>query len=94
MQENSKIMDNQQVQQFRDLLDQTYQWPDYYEFKFIVKIDDKDKALEQLQGFQITETPSKQGNYISINARKLIKNTQEVLDQYELMSKIKGIISL
>ena len=87
-------MDNQKAQQFRDLLDQTYQWPDFYEFKFIIKTDDKFAALEKLQGFTITETPSKQGNYISINARKLIKNTQEVLDVYELMSTIKGIISL
>ena len=81
-------------QQFRDLLDQTYQWPDYYEFKFIVKIDDRNQALDQLHGLTITETPSKQGNYISINARKLIKSTEEVLEVYIAMSTIKGIISL
>lgn len=87
-------MDNQQVQKFRDLLDQSYQWPDYYEFKFIVKIDDRLEALNRLHGFAITETPSKRGNYISINARKLMKTTQEVLDVYELMGTIKGIMSL
>lgn len=87
-------MDNQQFQKFRDLLDQSYQWPDYYEFKFIVKIDDRFEALNKLQGFTITETPSKKGNYISINARKLMKTTQEVLDVYELMGTIKGIMSL
>lgn len=83
-----------QTQKFADLLDQTYQWPDYYEFKFIVKIDDKSLILEKLGGFVVTETPSKQGNYVSINARKLIKTTQEVLDVYQLMSTIKGVISL
>ena len=87
-------MDNPQFQKFRDLLDQTYQWPDYYEFKFIVKFAEKAEALGHLEGFSITETPSKQGHYISINARKLIKSTQEVLDVYERMSTIKGIISL
>jgi hypothetical protein len=87
-------MDNQKLQQFRDVLDQSYQWPDYFEFKFIVKIDVRAEALAKLHGFTITETPSKQGNYISVNARKLIKTTQEVLDVYELMSTIKGIISL
>ena len=87
-------MDNQQVQKFRELLDESYQWPDYYDFKWIVKVDNRGAVLAHLQGFQITETPSKQGNYISVNARKLMKSTQEVLDVYESMSNIKGIISL
>lgn len=87
-------MDNQRLQKFRDLLDQSYQWPDYYEFKFIVKIDDKSLILTKLAGYTIVETPSKKGNYIAISARKLMKDTQEVLDVYEVMSTIKGIISL
>lgn len=84
-------MDNQK---FRALLDESYQWPDYYEFKFIIKTDDKQLILERLIGFTINETPSKKGNYISISARKLIKSTQEVLEVYESLSTVKGIISL
>lgn len=84
-------MDNQK---FRALLDESYQWPDYYEFKFIIKTDDKQLILEKLIGFTINETPSKKGNYISISARKLIKSTQEVLEVYEAVSTVKGIISL
>lgn len=87
-------MQDEKYQQFRDLLEQSYQWPDYYEFKFIVKIDDKSLILEKLTGFTIIETPSKKGNYISISARKLITHTQEVLDVYVVMSTIKGVISL
>lgn len=87
-------MDNQQLQKFRELLDESYQWPDYYEFKFIVKLAEKNQVLDKLPGFTITETPSKQGNYVSVNARKLMKSTQEVLDVYEVMSTVKGIISL
>ncbi len=87
-------MNNDEFQKFRDLLDQSYQWPDYYEFKFIAKIDDKDAILAKLVGFNIVETPSKKGNYISISARKLIKNTQEIIDVYESMSEIKGVIKL
>jgi hypothetical protein len=87
-------MDQHQFQKFRELLDESYQWPDYYEFKFIVKIDDKDQVLNKLSGYTIVETPSKKGNYIAISARKLMKSTQEVLDVYDVMSTIKGIISL
>ena len=82
------------TEKFKELLDQAYLWPDYYEFKFIVKMDDKELVLRHLEGYSIVETPSKNGNYISISARKLIKTTQEVVDVYELMSKIKGLISL
>ncbi len=87
-------MDPAQYQKFRELLDESYQWPDYYEFKFIVKIDDKSLVLDKLVGYSILETPSKKGNYIAVSARKLMKSTQEVLDVYEAMSTIKGIISL
>lgn len=84
-------MDNQK---FRELLDESYTWPDYYEFKFIIKSTDKSLILAKLEGFLIAETPSKQGNYISISARKLMKSTDEVLETYELMSSVKGVISL
>lgn len=81
-------------EKFRDLLDQSYQWPDYYEFKFIAKAQEKDQIIALLVGFTISETPSAKGNYISVSARKLMKSTQEVLDVYELIGKIKGVISL
>jgi hypothetical protein len=87
-------MNNQSDQKFRELLDQTYQWPDYYVFKFIIKIDDKGLILDKLVGFDIVETPSKQGNYISISARKLMKSTQEVIAVYEAVGTVKGLISL
>lgn len=79
---------------FKELLDQSYVWPDYYEFKFIAKTDDKELILAHLSGFQITETPSKKGNYISISARKLMKSTEEVIEVYKTIGAIKGVISL
>jgi uncharacterized protein len=81
-------------EKFKDLLDQSYQWPDYYEFKFIIRVEDKSLVLAKLEGFTINETPSKKGNYISISARKLMISTQEVIEVYEVISTIKGVISL
>jgi hypothetical protein len=81
-------------QKFRDLLEESYQWPDYYEFKFIIRTDDKHLIIGRLDGFTIHETPSKKGNYTSVSARKLMKSTEEVLEIYELMSTINGVISL
>lgn len=84
-------MDNQK---FRDLLEESYQWPDYYEFKFIIKTDDKHLIIGKLTGFMIHETPSKQGNYTSVSARKLMKSTEEVIEIYQMIGTIKGVISL
>jgi putative lipoic acid-binding regulatory protein len=82
------------TEKFKALLDDTYQWPDYYEFKFIIKTEDKSLILEQLVNFTIHEQPSKQGNYTSISARKLMKTTEEVIAIYQMIGKIKGVISL
>jgi putative lipoic acid-binding regulatory protein len=79
---------------FRALLDDSYQWPDFYEFKFIIKSDDKLLIIEKLPGFTIHETPSKQGKYTSITARKLMNTTDEVIKVYEMIGAIKGVISL
>ena len=84
-------MDNSK---FKALLDESYQWPDYYEFKFIIKTEDKDQITSVLVGFTIHQTPSKQGNYTSISARKLMKSTEEVLEIYQLVGSIKGVMSL
>ncbi|MES2527347.1 MAG: DUF493 family protein [Bdellovibrionota bacterium] len=83
-------------EKFRSLLDESYQWPDFYEFKFIVKMEDKDRILVHLDShkFTITEKPSGKGNYISISARKLMKSTDEVIEVYKSMTGIKGLISL
>jgi len=88
------MLHDQDLQKFRELLDDQYTWPDYYEFKFIVKAAEKKDVIEKLPGFTLNETPSAKGNYISISARKLMKDTQEVLEVYEEMSKLKGIITL
>jgi hypothetical protein len=81
-------------EKFRSLLDESHQWPEFYEFKFIIKTDDKDLILIHLSGFQISEKPSGKGNYISISARKLMNSPDEIIAVYKLMSGIKGLISL
>ncbi len=81
-------------EKFAELLDQTYMWPDYYEFKFIVPVGEKASLQALLPDFIFVETPSKQGNYISLSCRRLVKSTQEIIDTYESVSTVKGIISL
>jgi uncharacterized protein len=81
-------------EKFRDLLEQNYQWPDYYVWKFIVKIEIQQVVINQLQGFEMTLKESGKGNYVSITGRKLVKTTDEVIAVYEMISQIPGVMSL
>ncbi len=85
---------NQKTEQFRQLLDQTYQWPDYYVWKFIVKIEIQDHVISHLTAHEVNVKLSEKGNYVSISARKLVQTTDEVLEIYERISCINGVMSL
>jgi uncharacterized protein len=87
-------MDEQKHLKFRELLDQNYQWPDYYIWKFIVKVENQQAVLDLLKDHEVQIKPSEKGNYVSITARKLVKSTDEVLVLYVDMSKISGVMSL
>jgi hypothetical protein len=79
---------------FKSLLDEQVTWPDYYTFKFVVKVDNKDQALSLLEGHKIESKISKNGNYVSITSRKLLQSSEEVVAVYTLMSQVEGIMSL
>lgn len=63
-------------------------------FKFIVPKDRKDELVKVLDGHDLQIKNSEKGNYISITSKKMINNSDEVLDIYEKAHKIEGIIAL
>lgn len=87
-------MTDPKTEKFRELLDQSYQWPDFYTFKFIVKTEDKDRVIELLTGHEVQLKASEKGNYVSITSRLFVKNTDEVLAVYQLIGAIPGVMSL
>jgi len=87
--------DPNETERLIELLDQNYDWPDYYQFKFIVKLEDKSKIEMYFREHdQIDIKPSKQGNYLSISVKRLVSSGQEVLAVYAEVSKIKGVLTL
>lgn len=76
------------------LLDESYEWPSEFIFKFIVPIDQLPHILNILQSFSIEEKSSKGGKYMSVTAKKILHSSDEVLKVYESVKVIKGIISL
>ena len=81
-------------EKFRLILENEYKWPCHYLFKFIVPSDSLEDVQKIFHGHQTKVKESKKGNYVSVTCRILIDETDQVLDFYKEVSKIKGCISL
>lgn len=79
-------------------LDISNTWPAEYLFKFIVpSVDDNVFRVEEAfncMGAVIKTTKSKTGKFTSVSIDVTVKNAQEVIDKYQEVSTIKGIVSL
>jgi len=85
----------EQKQKFSDLLLEGHCWPCYFEFKFIVPSLELPifKALfNEDQSFQLRESSG--GKYTSVNMAILVKTPADVIEIYERVSVIRGIVSL
>lgn len=85
-------------QYFLTLLDQEYTWPDYYVFRFICNLNNKDNFLMQIKAMNMVEklviAPSNKEHYFSISFRMLIHEAQQIVVVYEKLSNIEGIIKI
>ncbi|UOX32330.1 DUF493 domain-containing protein [Flavobacterium sediminilitoris] len=73
-------------------------WPSEYLYKFIVpsegnKTEQVEKAFDKM-GAVITTKHSKTGKYTSVSVSVQMKDPQSVIDKYQELSVIEGIISL
>ena len=79
-------------------LDNSNTWPAEYLFKFIVPaVEDNAKKVENAfdsMGAVIKTTKSKTGKYISVSVDVTMKNSQEIIEKYQELSTIEGIVSL
>ena len=82
----------------KEELANTSLWPTEYLFKFIVTSDNKkvtivEDAFDGL-GAVITTNQSKTGKYTSISVSVQMKDPQSVIEKYQELSTVEGIISL
>ncbi|WP_310556354.1 DUF493 family protein [Flavobacterium sp.] len=79
-------------------LDNSNTWPAEYLFKFIVpSVNDNVERVENAfncMGAVIKTTKSKTGKFTSISVDVTMKNAQEIIDKYQEVSTIEGIVSL
>lgn len=76
------------------VLDETVKFPAEYLFKFIVPVSEVHRILFILQGMEIEQKASTNGNYISVSGKKIMLTSDEIITVYQNAAVIKGIISL
>ena len=76
------------------VLDETVEFPSDYLFKFIVPVAEIHQILFILQGMEIEQKASSNGNYISVSGKMHMQKSEDIILVYERAAVIKGIISL
>lgn len=76
------------------VLDETMKFPSEYLFKFIVPLSEIHQILFILQGMEIEQKASSNGNYISVSGKIIIHKSEDIIKVYERAAQVKGIISL
>jgi putative lipoic acid-binding regulatory protein len=79
-------------------LNNSNSWPAEYLFKFIVPtVDDNVEKVENTfncMGAVIKTTKSKTAKFTSISVDVTMKSAEEIIEKYQEVSTIKGIVSL
>ena len=79
-------------------LDNSNTWPATYLFKFIVPTEEGNvKKVEDAfnnLGAIITTTKSKTGKFTSVSVDVTMNNSQEIIQKYQELAVIEGIVSL
>ncbi|WP_029898633.1 DUF493 family protein [Desulfohalovibrio reitneri] len=88
-------MADDSLSRLRDTLEQCEDWPCEYTFKFIVPCQNVDQVLSPLEeGFSISTRESRTGKYISVTAVGRMACADDVIEVYQRMDGISGLIPL
>lgn len=77
---------------------ETTEFPTNYMFKFIIPTDEvKFKTIESIfdnLGAVIDSKPSKNGKYTSLSILVAMNDPDSIIEKYQEVSKVEGVISL
>ena len=82
------------LDKLQSLLDDQYEWPSTYKFKFVGNEENRCELTDIIGQEPCQERPSRTGKYISFTFNVKITESQEVITIYQKVSKISGIMSL
>jgi putative lipoic acid-binding regulatory protein len=87
-------MDKGSLQAFKEKLDQHYAWPVLYVFKFIVPKEQEVTLRDLFPTQSVTEKSSANGNYTSFTIQMMCPSSNVVIEVYEKVENIEGLIAL
>ncbi len=80
-------------ERLKHLLDNEHQWPSQYTFKFIVSAARLGEIVEILgEGIEVRESAN--GKYVSVTFHAQMDSSDAVIEIYQKVSVIEGVISL
>jgi len=95
--QNTYLMEDK-YESLRVKLEQSTEWPSVYMFKFIIKSEPKQiallEALFSTKEAEVTMRQSGKGNFVSITAKEIILNPEEIISRYKDAEGIEVLISL
>lgn len=88
----------QKYEKLKSQLDEGFEWPTVYMFKFIVPADNQKVAqvenLFNTKESSVRTRQSSKGNYVSVTAKELMMSPESVIERYLDAEKIEGLIAL
>jgi hypothetical protein len=91
------MLNDEIKQRLRERLDQVHEWPSVYMFKFIFEPEQErlDRVLALFpKEAEVLRKYSTGGKYVSITAREVMLNADDVVARYDKASDIDGVIVL
>ena len=88
------MIDQSNIERFRQQLIDHYDFPTLYLFKFIVSVDKEKEFKKLFPDINIITKNSRTGKYISFSTKLKVGSSDEVIEIYSRASSVKGIISL
>lgn len=85
---------DQSMETFRKLLDKEYQWPAIYPFRFVMPLSSVESFSKLFPHEKLESRLSKNAKYVAIHFEVMMTKSQDVIDIYERVKGIKGVISL
>lgn len=79
---------------FKSLLDQQYQFPCAYTFKFVVAATKKRDVEGLMKAEILRERPSRSGRYVGLTFTQTVQSSDEVIATYHKVSALEGVIPL
>jgi putative lipoic acid-binding regulatory protein len=82
------------IENFKNQLDNHYDFPTEYLFKFIVPFGQVEKLKSLFPPNKISIKKSKTGKYVGVSCKLNVDSSKQIIDIYKEAYLISGIISL